>query len=193
LCYTLSLHDALPIYLKSAYDGRVSAYYPAFPEGGLARVHFIIGRSGGKTPRIPQNKLEQAVREIATRWTDRFEALSGADGLQLVTDRSYQEDFTPAEAHADLALITTATPENPIRIAFYRKAWNTDLASVELKIFHAGEPVSLSRRVPLLENLGFSVVSEQTHDLTVAGLDGEERRVILHDMELRQRDGQEVN
>src|SRR5690606_40553012 len=91
LCYTLSLHDALPIYLKSAYDGRVSAYYPAFPEGGLARVHFIIGRSGGKTPRIPQGKLEQAVREIATRWTDRFEALSNADGVRLRSEEHTSE------------------------------------------------------------------------------------------------------
>ena len=39
-------------YLKTVFDGRLSAYYPAFPEGGLARVHFIIGRSGGKTPKV---------------------------------------------------------------------------------------------------------------------------------------------
>ena len=191
--YDSDVREKIGNFLKSAYDGRVSAYYPAFPEGGLARVHFIIGRSGGKTPRIPQAKLEQAVREIATRWTDRFEALSDPDGVRLVTDRGYQEDFTPTEAHADLALITTATAENPIRIAFYRKAWNTDPSTVELKIFHAGEPVSLSRRVPLLENLGFNVVSEQTHVLMLADPDGSERRVILHDMELKQREGLEIN
>jgi len=191
--YDSDVREKIGNFLKSAYDGRVSAYYPAFPEGGLARVHFIIGRSGGKTPRIPQAKLEQAVREIATRWTDRFEALSDPDGVRLVTDRGYQEDFTPTEAHADLALITTATAENPIRIAFYRKAWNTDPSTVELKIFHAGEPVSLSRRVPLLENLGFNVVSEQTHVLMLTDPDGSERRVILHDMELKQREGLEIN
>ena len=191
--YDSDVREKIGNFLKSAYDGRVSAYYPAFPEGGLARVHFIIGRSGGKTPRIPQAKLEQAVREIATRWTDRFEALSDPDGVRLFTDRGYQEDFTPTEAHADLALITTATAENPIRIAFYRKAWNTDPSTVELKIFHAGEPVSLSRRVPLLENLGFNVVSEQTHVLMLADPDGSERRVILHDMELKQREGLEIN
>ncbi len=93
--YDSDVREKIGNFLKSAYDGRVSAYYPAFPEGGLARVHFIIGRSGGKTPRIPQAKLEQAVREIATRWTDRFEALSDPDGVRLVTDRGYQEDFTP--------------------------------------------------------------------------------------------------
>ena len=56
--YNSDVRERIGEYLKTVYDGRVSAYYPAFPEGGLARVHFIIGRSGGKTPRIAQGKLE---------------------------------------------------------------------------------------------------------------------------------------
>ena len=36
-------------YLRTIFEGRMSAYYPAFPEGALARVHFIIGRNAGKT------------------------------------------------------------------------------------------------------------------------------------------------
>src|SRR5690606_7645175 len=134
-------------YLKTVYEGRVSAYYPAFPEGGLARVHFIIGRSGGKTPRVPQKKLELSIRDIATRWTDRFEALSGPDSVRLVTPQAYQEAFSPAEAHADLRFFETATEADPIQIAFYRKPGNTDTKMLELKIFHAGDAVSLSRRV----------------------------------------------
>ena len=38
-------------YLARAFIGRVSAFYPFFPEGPLVRVHFIIGRSGGAAPR----------------------------------------------------------------------------------------------------------------------------------------------
>ena len=191
--YDSDVREKIGDYLKTVYDGRVSAYYPAFPEGGLARVHFIIGRSGGKTPRIAQNRLEQAVRDIATRWSDRFETLAGLDGARLVADPSYQADFTPAEAHADLAFIEGATAESPICISFYRKPGNTDPRTLELKIFHAETPVSLSRRVPLLENLGFSVVSEQTHGLTLVSPDGTERKVVLHDMELMNRDGVEIN
>ena len=36
------------LHLAARYDGRVSAYYPHFPEGELVRVHFIIGRDGGR-------------------------------------------------------------------------------------------------------------------------------------------------
>ncbi len=191
--YDSDVREKIGSYLKTVYEGRVSAYYPAFPEGGLARVHFIIGRSGGKTPRIAQKKLEQAIRDIATRWTDRFEALSGPDSIKLITPQAYQEAFSPGEAHADLRFFETATDADPIQIAFYRKPSNGDTKTLELKIFHAGDAVSLSRRVPLLENLGFNVVSEQTHDITVIGLDGESRLVVLHDMELRHRDGLDID
>jgi NAD-specific glutamate dehydrogenase len=44
------------------YDGRVSAWYPAFLEGALTRVHFVIGRYSGATPNPSQEELEAAVR-----------------------------------------------------------------------------------------------------------------------------------
>ncbi|MDX3928386.1 MAG: NAD-glutamate dehydrogenase [Shinella sp.] len=189
--YDSDVRERIGNHLKTVYDGHVSAYYPAFPGGGLARVHFIIGRSGGKTPRVPQNKLEQAIREIVTRWSDRFSALAGPDSVSLITDQGYQGDFTPAEAFADLKFIEAVTPEHPIQISFYRKRNADDPSRLELKIFHADGAVSLSRRVPLLENLGFGVVSEQTHEIVIRQPNASERLVVLHDMELQRRDGRD--
>ena len=69
--YDSRVRERIGQYLKTAFEGRLSAYYPAFPEGGLARVHFIIGRSGGKTPKIDQQTLEAAVRDIVRTWRTR--------------------------------------------------------------------------------------------------------------------------
>ena len=191
--YNSDVRERIGEYLKTVYDGRVSAYYPAFPEGGLARVHFIIGRSGGKTPRIPQTKHEEAVRSIVTRWTDRFDLLARQDGVELDVSAAYQSVFPPAEAYADLPDIVAVKPDDPIRISFYHYPRKTERqGSVELKIFHADEPVSLSRRVPVLENLGFRVVSEQTHDITVRAAGEPPRQVVLHDMELVNREGRPI-
>ena len=192
--YTSDVRERIGAYLRTAYDGRVSAYYPAFPEGGLARVHFIIGRSGGKTPRIPQARHEEAVRGIVTRWNDRFDLLARQDGVGLEVSAAYQSVFPPAEAYGDLPDIVAVRPDDPIRISFYhypREIRRDD--TVELKIFHAGAPVSLSRRVPVLENLGFRVISEQTHDITVHQAGSEPRLVVLHDMELVNRDGSPID
>ncbi|MBD8556735.1 NAD-glutamate dehydrogenase [Rhizobium sp. CFBP 8762] len=182
--YDSDLREQIGLYLAQVYEGRVSAYYPAFPEGGLARVHFIIGRSDGRTPQTEQSVLETRIGELATRWIDRFQTLAGQT-LTLETGQAYQAAFTPAQAFADLPALTGCTPEQPLRIALYRKEPGND-QSLELKIFHLNEPVSLSRRVPLLENLGFQVISEQTYELQVGT---PTRDVVLHDMELKSRSG----
>ncbi|OLP60386.1 NAD-glutamate dehydrogenase [Xaviernesmea oryzae] len=185
--YDSHVRERIGLYLKTVYDGRVSAFYPAFPAGGLARVHFIIGRTSGKTPDVPQRQLEAAVRDIVTSWSDRLERLVRHDHVTLAAGDAYQAAFAPEEAYGDLPAIRAVTPEDPIRISFYQRS-NKESHFLELKIFHAERPVPLSKRVPLLENLGFSVISEQTHELTVTDGQGA-RLVIVHDMELTHRDG----
>ncbi|KQS71997.1 NAD-glutamate dehydrogenase [Rhizobium sp. Leaf371] len=203
--YDSRVRERIGDLFKDLYEGRVSAYYPAFPAGGLARVHFIIGRSGGTTPRIAQSTLEDAVREIVTRWADRFHLLARRDGVALSVTEGYQAAFAPAEAYADLPDIAAVRTDDPIRIAFYERhrpqlaqdaepdTTEAETADrLELKIFHADHAVSLSQRVPLLENLGFRVVSEQTHDISISDGNGE-RLVVLHDMELIHRDGKTLD
>ncbi|WP_368517051.1 NAD-glutamate dehydrogenase [Rhizobium sp.] len=186
--YDSVVREKIGNYLKSVYDGRVSAYYPAFPEGGVARVHFIIGRSAGKTPHVPQAKLEEAIRAITARWDERFAMLAGPKAPSISVSQAFQEAFSPEDAFADLPDIIATTGAEPIRIGFYiRKDEAGDILS--LKIFHGDGNLALSRRVPLLENLGFNVISERTFDIYVTAKDGSTGHVVLHDMELEARNG----
>jgi predicted dehydrogenase len=57
-------------FLAGIYDGRVSAAYPAYPEGPLARTHYIIGRDGGGTPTIDRETLERGIAGIVRTWGD---------------------------------------------------------------------------------------------------------------------------
>ncbi|RAX43506.1 NAD-glutamate dehydrogenase [Rhizobium tropici] len=190
--YDSVVREKIGNYLKSVYDGRVSAYYPAFPEGGVARVHFIIGRSAGKTPHIPQAKLEEAIRAITARWDERFVMLAGPKAPSISVSQAFQEAFSPEDAVADLPDITATAGAEPIRIAFYiRKDEAGDIFS--LKIFHGQGNLALSRRVPLLENLGFNVMSERTFDIYVTARDGSTGHVVLHDMELEARSGATID
>ena len=45
--YDSDIRVRIGAYLAEVYEGRVSAFYPSFPEGDLVRVQFIIGRNGG--------------------------------------------------------------------------------------------------------------------------------------------------
>ncbi|MCM2402165.1 NAD-glutamate dehydrogenase [Rhizobium sp. S153] len=187
--YNSVVREKIGAYLTKVYQGRVSAYYPAFPEGGVARVHIIIGRSEGKTPRIAQATLEEAVREITARWSDRFEALAGPKAPALAVSQAYQEAFSPEEAVRDLAHIQACLAGEPVSIAFHETTTEAG-RQLYLKIFHAGVHLPLSRRVPLLENLGFRVISERTFDIHVSPEGGNEILVVLHDMELTVPDGE---
>lgn len=182
--YNSSVRERIGTYFQSVYDGHVSAYYPAFPEGGVARVHIIIGRRGGSTPEIPQETLEEAVRRITARWSDRFSALAGSGSVSLQVSQAFEEAYSADEAVADLHHIEACLSGAPLSIAFRQQSDGKGNA-LFLKIYHAADHLPLSRRVPLLENLGFSVISERTFDIGVKSATGVDRgTVVLHDMEL---------
>jgi len=184
--YDSIVREKIGAYLKTAFEGRLSAYYPAFPEGGLARVHFIIGRSGGKTPKVDTATLEAAVHGIIRTWEDalRDAAVKSGSDMDLLAiagrfPESYRGSFTAAEALVDARRIAGISAENPISIDYYRRS-DQALEQAALKIYHYGRPVALSRRVPILENLGFRVISERTFEVG----DEASGAVFVHDMEL---------
>ena len=79
--YDSAIRARIGDYLARAFIGRVSAFYPFFPEGPLVRVHFIIGRSGGPAPQVTRATLEHEVRAIVRTWTDGL-----AEALALAHD-----------------------------------------------------------------------------------------------------------
>ena len=58
-----------------------------------------------------------------------------------------------------------------------------------MKIYHHGSAVALSRRVPILENIGFRVISERTFEID----DHPAGPVFLHDMELENAFGAPID
>jgi glutamate dehydrogenase len=183
--YDSIVREKIGAYLKTVFDGRLSAYYPAFPEGALARIHFIIGRSGGKTPKIEQATIEAEIRNIVRTWHDALaeaaeEASTDPAHRQVAAlfPESYRDSFSAAVALVDAERIGRISAENPILVDFYRDD-GQGAEQASLKIYHHGSPVSLSRRVPILENAGFRVISERTFEIGEGSA-----KVFLHDMEL---------
>ena len=182
-------------YLARVFDGHVSAYYPAFPEGALVRVHFIIGRAGGETPNPDQATLEAVVEEIVTDWEDdlaaairrAFDADKADRMIPVWRDAfpaGYREATPPDAAVADIRVIDGLTEDRPIAGIFHRN--DGDAApTVLLKLIHRGGPISLSRRVPMLEDMGLRVIDEQTYEVRPEG----RPTVFVHDMDLERADG----
>ena len=195
--YESSTRVAIGRYLASVYNGRVSAFYPFFPEGPLVRVHFIIARYEGDTPNPDRGTLEQAVEALVRTWTDALaEALTLAHepikSQQLVRRYrdafpvGYREAYAPPQAVADIRLIETLSPIRPLGAEFYNRG-DGDASCAGLKVWSRENPIPLSERVPVLENMGFKVVDERTYRIEPSEVGFAE--VWLHDMMLERADG----
>lgn len=170
-------------YLAQRYDGRVSAYYPHFPEGDLVRVHFIIGRNGGKTPCPDRAELEAEVEALTRGFGDLIaEAAEDPGSIAAYRDAfpaGYQTSNNHLDALADIAVLRTLENETDLAVRLAdSEERRGDLA---MKIYHCGRPIALTDRVPMLENFGFRVIDESTHRIHPRG----QEPVYLHDMVLQ--------
>ena len=184
--YDSVVREKIGHYLVDVYGGDSFEFHPVFLQNGLTRVQFVIRRHERSTPHVDREALEAEVRAIVRTWDDAVRESSDSADAKTVAlaasfPPSYREIFTAPEALVDAERIAGLSAEAPLFVDFYR--YRTDGPdAVSLKIYHHGAPVVLSQRVPLLENMGFRVVSEQTIDLPNAGKDG--APVYLHDMQL---------
>ncbi len=183
-------------YLAKAYKGRVSAFYPFFPEGRLVRVHFIIGRSGGATPDVVRTELEKAIGDIVRSWDDALsDALAAAHAPEKARSlferyrgafsAGYHEAYPPSTAVDDIKVIEGLSTERPLGVDFHRRADEGGAAG--LKVWSFNRPLPLSERVPVLENMGFRVVDERTYHIAPDGAD--KPGTWFHDMLLARADG----
>jgi glutamate dehydrogenase len=184
--------------LAQAFEGRVSAFYPYYPEGPLARVHFIIGRYEGTTPQPDTSRLEAEVARIVRTWTDNLKAalvhqhdeFRATELFQRYRDAfsgGYQNQYPAEVAVHDIDIVERLVGQDNLAIDFYR----ADVDRPErlgLKLFSLGRPLPLSERVPILENMGFRVINERTFRIDRPGPE-EPARIWLHDMALARSDG----
>jgi len=182
-------------YLSDVFNGSVSAFYPGFPEGLLARVHFIIRRHKGERPTVARADMELAISAIVETWEDGLqEALIASEASARPAtylnafSAAYREAFAPEGALQDIRILERLNAPELIAAEFYRRA---DMSGpcVGLKLFHLEAPIELSTRVPLLEHMGFRVISERTYKIEPA----ESSACYLHDMALETSAGRPLD
>ena len=100
---------------------------------------------------------------------------------------AYRDATGPDGAVRDIATFARLNGERPIAGCFHRESW-TPPHGLALKLIHLGEPIALSLRVPMLENMGLRVIDEQTYESRL----GDRPRIFVHEMALERADGKAV-
>jgi glutamate dehydrogenase len=200
--YDTDVRTRVGALLSQVYKGTLSASYVSFPEGALVRVHYIIGRYEGKTPVVERSTLEAGISAIAATWADKLKAAltASTDGMRarMLTNRyaqafsgGYTEVFDAEQAITDIATIEKLTPTRPVAISVHRDESEVDPKRFGLKVFSRGAPLSLSYRVPVIENHGLRVVNERTYQIAQRATPAPPP-VWLHDMTIEASDGQPI-
>ncbi|MEO0637019.1 MAG: NAD-glutamate dehydrogenase domain-containing protein, partial [Pseudomonadota bacterium] len=166
-------------YLARTFEGRVSMFQPSFPEGRLARVHFIIGRDSGPKLKIDHQALDEAIREIIRGWKDAFAEQAG-DLPDPGFDAAYRDTHSVSEAITDASSISRLSGSEPLIVRFFEV--DDQSQTIRLDLYHLGPPLILSRRVPILENFGFDVLNETSFQVAAGD-------VHLHEMRLAPKGG----
>jgi glutamate dehydrogenase len=167
-------------------------------ESALARVHMIIRLPAERGDlRVDADELEKVITETVRTWSDRLrDALIAEHGElegRLLADRynnafpaAYEEDVPGAVAIEDITQLDEVSAD-PDRIAMRLAAGQGSI--VHLRLFRSASPIALSQALPILENMGFVVLSEHPYRIAVAG----GRPIWLQDFEMQRRDGGSVS
>ncbi|MGH8114681.1 MAG: NAD-glutamate dehydrogenase domain-containing protein, partial [Rhodanobacteraceae bacterium] len=143
----------------------------------LARMHVLVRPRTGEQVNLDMAKLEARLAPIVRSWHDELRdalvsGLGEERGAQLANrwgsalSASYIEDAMPARAAEDVGILTAmAGAGEDMRLALH-ESYRTP-GELHFKVFRAGQDIPLSDALPLLENAGLKVDTEQVHVLEV--------------------------
>ena len=187
--------------LANAFDGSLASLTPYFPEGPLVRVHYVIDTPAPTIALRPARstaELEAEIDALSRSWDERLaEQVSAARGPDVAAryigafPPDYAEAFPLDRVIEDIGRIERLSPSAPMAIDFHGEPTAASTAGIRATILRLGEPIPLSERVPILENLGFAAIEEHSYRIRPR-LAAESVDVALHHMELATVDGRPI-
>ncbi|MFP4538417.1 MAG: NAD-glutamate dehydrogenase [Dichotomicrobium sp.] len=182
-------------YLAEVFGGEVTKVTPFFTNAPLVRLHVVIWRTETQPIGTPPDDLDDRIEDIVRSWRevlrDRLNETYGARAGDMIAryadafSGGYEEYNKPDRALADIVNLEKLTADSPIAVEFCRDE-TCGPGQVRVTLYQLDEPISLSRRVPIFENMGFAASSERTFTVEPYADDGR-RTVYVHDILLEPR------
>jgi glutamate dehydrogenase len=176
--FDTAVRERIESTLKRAFHGERIDSTIQIGESPLAMLHLVVRPKPGDKASYDVADLEAKIVHIVRNWYDDLrDALvqrHGEDkGLKLATRYGralpvgYIEEVTPHVAAADVEMAASLRDADDIRLSLHRSRRKPDI--LQLKVFRLGGAIELSEVIPLLENMGVKVLTEQLYELDVQG------------------------
>jgi len=188
--YTTTSRIAMQNVLIDELGGTHVEFSVRLGETSFAQVYFTVHTDPAVQVEADVNRIQERLTEAARTWDDRLvdavfaeqreKVDSGAHddvvavGAESATEQgqrfasvfpeAYKEDFDAVEALTDLRRLEGLRNEGDLDMSFYRRE-NAGPGERRFKLYLAGEGVTLSQMLPVLQNMGVEVVDERPYEL----------------------------
>ncbi len=176
--YTTELGDAAKEILVKAFHGLEVYQTTVFSESILARIHFLIRIDNSQPLHYDIEAIEEKLRQIARNWQDDlYEELVDSFGeeegghyfarYKKSFPAGYIEAFPPYDAVHDIRHLEKLTTDNSLGMHFSKPVDNEE-GNYRFQLYHLNTPIPLSDALPILENMGLRVFTEQPYCIHLA-------------------------
>ena len=151
-------------------------FFVTLSESRLARLHLVARMPAGTRYDYDAEAFEHEVARIVRGWHDELqhnlvEHCGEALGNELLRRYAtalpiaYQDQVPPSSAVSDLECLAAAEKSGLVEVKL-NAPYGDDGSHQHIKLFLSGNPRPLSAVLPVLENLGITVLSEQPFKLS---------------------------
>jgi glutamate dehydrogenase len=191
--YTTTSRIAMANVLIEELGGTGVEFSVRLGETAFAQVYFTVHTDPDADTDVDVDRIQERLTEAVRTWNDRLvEAVFAeqrqkvdaelprsrdqlvAIGAESATEQgqrfasvfpeAYKEDFAAAEALTDLRRFEELRTEGDLDVSFYRRD-DEQPGERRFKLYLAGEGVTLSQMLPVLQNMGVQVVDERPYEL----------------------------
>ena len=189
--YNTDTRKRLQDILTETLNGTSSEYTAHLTNSVLARLHFVIrthpGDFGGYDAEAIEGRLKEAVRtfteDLAEALVEQCGEEMGSRLLRKYADAfpaGYRDEFVARTAISDIKRIEALGTGDDLGMYLYR-VLEAPEGLLRFKVFRSGTSLVLSTALPILENMGVTVVDERPHEVKPAGIEP----VWIYDFGLR--------
>ena len=183
--------------LSEAYDGTGTEHEVLIGMGALARLYVRVAL--GTEVRQPViAEVEKRLSAIVADWSDELGAalvgeLGEDAGLAALArfanafPADYRDAYSPAVAAADVSGLLEIEAGADLLTALHRPL-GAPPEEIRFTLMRPGDPLVLSEVLPLLEDLGVTVVDERPHEIRIDG-----SSVWRYDIGLRVEDPERID
>ena len=184
--FSTTMAEKIAQVVQDAYGGTSTEIDPRVTERILARLHIRVQLRDDAPAQVDESIVEERIADLTRWWIDelRDELVSvfgeavGAEHYPSALDGfppEYREAYGADVAVSDLQRILELSEERPL-VTAVNQAIDAAPNEWRFKVYAKGAALPLSGMLPLLDNLGLTVIDEHPYVLGFAG------GVWLHDI-----------